>query len=249
MTEEQQLQTDEYEFPYHYIPHFDARGVVWRTRQLDWGLDYLCYLRHVADLVHEIAPRSLLDVGCGDGFFLGFVGHSVPRRCGVDAAEVAIRFAQAFHPDVDYRAADAATLDESFEVVTAIEVLEHVPDTAVAGFVDTLCARLHPGGTLIVSVPSTSTEVQAKHFRHYDEQLLAEHIPHEKLGLEPLAVVRLLPRRDLAYQLYRRLTMNGFWTLEVPWLNRWMWRHVWSRRFDAERGRKIIATYRKAQQG
>ena len=57
------IQESEYVFPYHYIPHFDCHGVPMRSQTLGWGFDYLCYLKHIASLVLERNPSSVLDVG------------------------------------------------------------------------------------------------------------------------------------------------------------------------------------------
>lgn len=94
---------------------------------------------------------SLIDVGCGSGAFLR--GIDVPRVVGIDR-----------NPDVHPRLADhgievhddlarlAANEPNSFDVVCAFEVLEHV-DT-VSAIVDPVRRALKPGGRLFVSVPN-----------------------------------------------------------------------------------------------
>ena len=171
-----QRQELQYRFPYHYIPHLDEEGYATRFRILSWGLEYLCYQLHIAKLVEKCHPTSILDVGCGDGRFLGLLSDTIPRRVGVDLSEKAISYAKAFHPDVDYRCVDIKDLDENFDVITCIEVLEHIPEEQLYSFIKNLFRRCNPGGKLIISVPTKILPVNKKHYRHYDLTLLLGQI-------------------------------------------------------------------------
>ncbi len=112
--------------------------------------------RSLGELFTRAAPRSLLDVGCGEGMLTQRWARALGdgRVVGIDLddphlhAEWATRQA----PNLEYRVMKAENLpfaDGEFELATAIEVLEHVPDPehTVAEM-----ARV-ASGHLLVSVP------------------------------------------------------------------------------------------------
>ncbi len=127
----------------------------------------LGFIRRAIDRHWRTAPESLrpltgrtaLDVGCGAGLMtepLARLGASVT---GLDAAPESIAVAQV-HADaqglpIRYEAADVATFPGQFDLVTSMEVIEHVTDPGA--FVGALAARLGEGGLLILSTPNRST--------------------------------------------------------------------------------------------
>jgi len=104
----------------------------------------------------SVAGLRILDIGCGGGILaepLARLGASVT---GADPSEtniaVARRHAERSGLAIDYRAAAAETLAETgdvFDVVLAMEVVEHVND--VARFVDLTAALAKPGGLVFVA--------------------------------------------------------------------------------------------------
>ena len=94
---------------------------------------------------------SLLDVGCGGGLLsepLARLGFAVT---GIDAGEknIAVARLHAEHSGlaIDYRCAMPEQLTERFDVVMAMEVVEHVPD--VGAFLSAATDRLKPGGAFL----------------------------------------------------------------------------------------------------
>ena len=112
--------------------------------------------RTLDELFVQAAPQTLLDVGCGEGVLTHkWAERLAPRRVvGIDLEDEPIQaeWAKRTAPNLEYRIMKAENLpfaDDEFDVATAIEVLEHVPDPAhtVAEM-----ARV-ASGHLLVSVP------------------------------------------------------------------------------------------------
>lgn len=109
------------------------------------------------DELFELAqPASILDVGCGEGILTEQWADRINpgRIVGVDLDDpkLSAQWAKRQRPNLEYRTIEPGGLpfaDGEFELATAIEVLEHVPDpeTTVAEM-----ARVS-SGHLLVSVP------------------------------------------------------------------------------------------------
>lgn len=124
----------------------------------------------VERLVRRFAPRpgtdaSLLDIGCGYGYLLArFRGRY--RLYGVDVAVHAAHEALARLPDLRVVAADAQRplpFTRRFDVVLAINVVEHLPDPSAA--VRSIHAALNPGGLCVVHLPTINNAVSRAVYR------------------------------------------------------------------------------------
>jgi 2-polyprenyl-6-hydroxyphenyl methylase/3-demethylubiquinone-9 3-methyltransferase len=112
--------------------------------------------KFVADRV-KLSGASVLDVGCGGGLLCEALLHAGVTVTGVDLAQGMVEVAHLHAAEqglsIDYRIADAesllATHAGRFDVVTCMEMLEHVPNPA--GTLATLAKLARPGGSVFVS--------------------------------------------------------------------------------------------------
>jgi 2-polyprenyl-6-hydroxyphenyl methylase / 3-demethylubiquinone-9 3-methyltransferase len=113
-----------------------------------------------ARFVAERAPMAgarVLDVGCGGGLLCEALARAGAKVAGIDLApgmiEVARLHAAEHGLDISYRVASAEELAEAdpggFDVVTCMEMLEHVPDPE--RMIRTLAMVVRPGGALFLS--------------------------------------------------------------------------------------------------
>jgi 2-polyprenyl-6-hydroxyphenyl methylase/3-demethylubiquinone-9 3-methyltransferase len=107
--------------------------------------------------LRPLAGKRALDVGCGAGLLAEPLARLGADVTGVDAAAeniaVAREHAAGSGLRIDYRQGELARLGlGQFDLVTAMEVLEHVADKAV--FLAELAQHLAPGGLLVLSTPN-----------------------------------------------------------------------------------------------
>ena len=105
-----------------------------------------------------IKGMQVLDVGCGGGILADAMARNGAQVTGIDLAGKALRVAQlhameAQTPSLEYREVSVETLaqeqPQSFDVVTCMEMLEHVPDPA--SVVRACAALVKPGGWVFFS--------------------------------------------------------------------------------------------------
>ena len=128
-----------------------------RARTLQRLRPFICPFE---DLIRWIpAHGRLLDIGCGAGLFMGLVGRARPgiEAIGFDADADAVAAAQgmarAHFPDgrivFRHSAVGDPWPDGSFDVVSLVDVLHHIPPTHQAEVIADAYAHVAPGGLFI----------------------------------------------------------------------------------------------------
>jgi 2-polyprenyl-6-hydroxyphenyl methylase/3-demethylubiquinone-9 3-methyltransferase len=104
-----------------------------------------------------LSQRRVLDIGCGGGLLAEALAQRGAQVCGIDLSpamiEVARLHAHETQAPIDYRLCSAEDLARSeagtFELITCMELIEHVPSPAA--LLAAIAALLRPGGDLFVS--------------------------------------------------------------------------------------------------
>ncbi|GHT94704.1 hypothetical protein FACS1894116_09090 [Betaproteobacteria bacterium] len=139
------------------------------------SLRYLLRRQRILALLDKLSVGTLLEIGCGAGALLvDFArhGHQVSAvETSLDAFNLAGRITHA----ADIEATLCQTLEqlpaETFDLVCAFDVLEHIEDDT--GALRAWASRVRSGGKLLISVPAHSSrwgagDVWAGHFRRYN---------------------------------------------------------------------------------
>jgi 2-polyprenyl-3-methyl-5-hydroxy-6-metoxy-1,4-benzoquinol methylase len=150
-----------------------------------------------------LVGKKVLDVGCGGGILAESMAARGAAVTGIDLSDKALAVARLHLLEsgqkADYRkiAAEelAADMPASFDVVTCLEMLEHVPDPASTV---RACARLvRPGGTVFLLHPQPQSEVLSvcRDRRRIRPQAAAARHPRLRQVHPPRRTGPPLPRR------------------------------------------------------
>jgi 2-polyprenyl-6-hydroxyphenyl methylase / 3-demethylubiquinone-9 3-methyltransferase len=175
----------------------------------------------------ELEGKAVLDVGCGGGILADSLARSGALATGIDLSTKVLRIAQLHAMDaetknVQYREisaeAMAAEQPAGFDVVTCMEMLEHVPDPA--SVVQACATLVKPGGWVFFSTLNRNpmSFLQAIVGAEYVLNMLprgthefAKFIrPSELAGFCRLAGLNVMHTRGLSFNpLTQRYWLNG----------------------------------------
>lgn len=137
---------------YDRLVDLESTSAWWELRGALGGLLWLNEIRvpYFERVLGGYAGKRILDVGCGGGVFSEALARAGAHVLGFDASERSLEAAREHAREagleIDYRLALAEDFkpDRTFDVVTAVDVLEHVED--VDGTLDMCASALKPGG-------------------------------------------------------------------------------------------------------
>lgn len=152
---------------------FDLRG----TGETGLSLAYnrACYQlrrdvlsRALREQAFDPRGRTILDVGCGTGFFAAYYLERGARVTGIDIAPTSIATLSQRHPEARFLLADVGEqpVEGRYDLVNAFDVLYHITDDARwERAVSNLAAAVNPGGLLLVSDTFSDVGGLAEHNR------------------------------------------------------------------------------------
>jgi SAM-dependent methyltransferase len=204
------------------------------ARELDYTRHYRWWHDESdAHFEHEVAsagrwlspywPRDkaapIVDIGCGMGFVVGsFVRAGFSFAEGIDADAGQVRSAQARRLPVSHvPVTDTLTwMNERrgrYALVTAIDVLEHIPRESQLDFLEGVRRILRPGGTFLCRVPNANSAV-SNVYRYID---WTHHFSFTQFSLDFVLHNAGFSDIDIAptppFPLFQRLTRPGLWLL------------------------------------
>lgn len=166
--------------------------------------------------------RDILDVGCGTGFNVGLL-QRYGRAQGVDMSEDALEFCRRRGVEqVQLQSADSLPFqEESFDLLTAFDVIEHIEDDRSA--LREFGRVLRPGGWMLIYTPAlpwlyNDHDRIVHHKRRYLRTELQEKITSAGFELEHLSYANalVLPLVLLARGLQKLRGGGGHQEMELP---------------------------------
>ena len=120
-----------------------------------------------------------LDAGCGAGYGTRVLAEAAGLAYGADLGETAVRYACRHFagPNCHFLVADGCALpwrDESFDLVCAMELIEHVPDDE--RLLREFVRVLRPAGRLILSTPRRDPAQDAPAHTHHVREYSADEL-------------------------------------------------------------------------
>lgn len=142
--------------------------------------EHIDRLNHVSSLIWDLAPVSILDVACQRGHFgsLALWNHgTVKRLVGVDINRLALRDATTagYHATHCVNVAEPFYLNETFDLVLCMELLEHVPVPQTV--VQSIKLHVNDGGKALFSCPEEWGDIDGEfHVRRVRKEELEDWV-------------------------------------------------------------------------
>lgn len=173
-SKKQQKQEDQYSFPYHYVPQF--RDGFTQTFYWSWGLHYISGVEFILEKLKELEFQSLIDIGTGDGRLVREMALEFPNKdiIGLDYSARAVALASALNPSLNFICKDIINeqIANTFDCITLIEVIEHVPNEKTQYFIKSLNKLLKKNGLLLLTVPHQNLKMPSRHYQHFTANTL-----------------------------------------------------------------------------
>jgi len=154
--------------------------------------EYILYLRHLKAYdfaLRYVKEKSVLDVGCGSGYGIAFLSNFFSYAIGIDISEETIRYCKKRYKrkNLEFKHVESNWIKKglpfeecSFDVCVSFQVIEHIHQKNVEGYLSAISEILKEEGLFIVSTPNSRLRLlpfqkpwNRFHMKEYD---------HEELG-------------------------------------------------------------------
>jgi 2-polyprenyl-3-methyl-5-hydroxy-6-metoxy-1,4-benzoquinol methylase len=213
--------------------------------------------RLILEALQGLPGDSLLDVGCGDGELLLWLGTQLPQVrtfAGADLSPVTVAENARRLPKMTFAALDIQkeALPSTYDLLVCTEVIEHLDDRASA--FRHLAAMMNPGGHLVVTCPTGHVYQTERHFGH-----TSHPSPEEVRSLASAAGLEVTDVANWGFPLYRAMkwatNVNADWaiknfasgeyTLGKKAVSLGLWVANFANKKDSSQGCQLVAVLRK----
>ena len=170
-------------------------GIAGDDEEAPRAMKHHTFSRQLKTLARYVKPGKVLDVGCATGFFLDVASSAGWEVHGVELSEYAAEVARGRFGEHVFKGTleQAGYPDESFDVVTLFDLLEHVPDPRL--FLREVRRLLRPDGILLIVTPDI-TSLSARIMGHRWSHFKREHLHY----FSPETITHLLTECGFALE-------------------------------------------------
>lgn len=210
MDKKQKLQERDYSIPYHYISSFH-NGFSY-TLSDSWGAAYCASIEFLVRELKKVEFSSLIDIGCGDGRLLREIDNVFEKKrlFGIDFSRKAIGFAKVINPSLNFSTKSIQSIEKRFDIVTLIEVIEHIPPKQLHCFINSITSVLNKNGHILLTVPNLNRPADPRHFQHFSVESLKALFDQEIFKIVAINFIEPIPKSLFGKFLHRFLFNSQF---------------------------------------
>ena len=174
-----------------------VRGDYQETYPNDPNIDPHRKLKEIARylLISQHAHRKrVLDIGSGSFYGVALIAENARRVVGIESSRAAVKMAKSFWGKTIniecLQGKDLSEVRESFQMITIINVIEHMPEKDALTLLQAAAGKLEKGGRLFLSTPRNRSQVRSgqlenpDHVKEYNDESLEDLVRKADFKIE-----------------------------------------------------------------